>query len=189
MGHYLNVVQEGGADADRSWPQKQFTLTVGAVCGNCNNGWMGDLEGRVKPFFEAALDRKSSLLDTALQRDLASWALKTAMMVEAVHKPDKPGVLRDEYSHLFTHGQPSPRVRVWVAAYTGNISTAVGHSYALDEVLGEDKKRHYMSVCGPEPKKGIRPPRPPPAGGDEHARRASAVARRGSVHVGAAARF
>ena len=140
--HHLNVVQEGETDADRSWPQKQFTLMIGAVCGNCNNGWMAALEGRVKPFFEAALDGQGSVLNTELQKDLAAWALKTAMMVERQQKPAQPGILSEEYPYLFTHGEPSPRVRIWMASYAGTISTAVGHMYALDATVGQETLQH-----------------------------------------------
>jgi hypothetical protein len=139
--HYLNAVQEGQPAADRSWPQKQFTMTVGAVCATCNNGWMGKLEGRVKPFFEAALDGRASALSADLQRDLAAWALKTLMMVESQQKPAKPVILPDEYPHLYTHGEPSSKARIWMAAYTGAVSTAVGHIYAADATVGDENPR------------------------------------------------
>lgn len=141
VSHFLNVVQEGGPDADRTWPQKQFTLTVGAVCGNCNNGWMGSLEGRTKSFFEAALDGKSGFLDAALQGDLAAWALKTAMMVVAQQKPAQSAIPADEYAHLYAQSEPSSAVRVWMAAYTGTISTALAHTYAGDVTIGDENQQ------------------------------------------------
>jgi hypothetical protein len=140
--HYLNAVQEGHSDADRSWPQKQFTMTVRAVCGTCNNGWMAALEGRLKPFFEAALNGTGRVVEADLQRDLAAWALKTLMMVESQQKPAQPVILPEEYQHLYAHGEPSSRVRAWMAAYAGAVSTAVGHIYALDVTVGEDDPRH-----------------------------------------------
>jgi hypothetical protein len=141
VGHYLNAVEEGQPAADRSWLQKQFTMTVRAVCEACNNGWMAELEGRVKPFFEAALDGQGSVLKPNLQRDLASWALKTLMMVESQQKPAAPVILSDDYPHLYARREPSDRVRTWIAAYSGVVSTAVGHIYALDVSVGEDDLR------------------------------------------------
>lgn len=139
--HYLNAVQEDQPHADRSWPQEQYTMTVGAVCGTCNNGWMAKLEGRVKPFFEAALNGTGVVVEADLQRDLAAWALKTLMMVESQQKPAQPVILPQEYQHLHAHGEPSSEVRTWMAAYAGAVSTAVGHIYALDVTAGEKNQR------------------------------------------------
>jgi hypothetical protein len=136
--HHLNIVQAGEADSDRSWKQKQFLMTVRAVCATCNHGWMSALEGRLKPFFEEALQGQGQLLGEEFQRDLATWALKTAMMVECAQNPDKPAILPEECPHLFAHGEPSPRVRIWMAAYDGVVSTAVGHMWGLDFAAEQD---------------------------------------------------
>lgn len=137
VDHYLNVVQGTESSAERSWPMKQFTLTVGAVCGTCNNGWMGRLERRVKPFFEASFDGKGSPLDAGAQRDLAAWALKTAMMIVALEKPDEPAIPAEDYSHLYAHTEPPSDVRIWLGAYSGEISTAFAHTYAGDISAGD----------------------------------------------------
>lgn len=141
VDHFLNTVEDGQPDKDRTWPQKQFTMTVRAVCESCNNGWMGDLEGRTKPFFEAALDGKGSVLNADLQKDLAAWALKTLMMVESQQSPDASVIPPAEYAHLYASGEPSTGVRVWMATYTGAVSTAVGHIYAGDVTVPEDNPR------------------------------------------------
>lgn len=136
--HYLNAVEDGRPDVDRSWPQKQFTMTVGAVCQACNNGWMGQLEGRVKGFFQPALDGAESVMLTEdLQRDLAAWALKTLMMIESQQNPTDPVISPDEYPHVYAQGEPSSKARVWVAAYSGAVSTAVGHIYGGDVKVGD----------------------------------------------------
>ena len=142
VDHYLNVVEEGWLDTDRSWPQKQFTMTVRAVCETCNNGWMAELEGHVKPFFEAALDGQADVLSVDLQRDLAAWALKTLMMVESQQSPDAPVIPPEEDAYVYANGEPSSSVRVWMATYTGAVSTAVGHIYAGDVTLGGDTTTH-----------------------------------------------
>jgi hypothetical protein len=142
VDHYLNVVEEGQPDTDRSWPQKQFTMSVRAVCETCNNGWMAALEGRVKPFFETALDGQGGGVSAGLQRDLSAWALKTLMMVESQQRPDAPVIPPEEYAHLYGKGEPSSRVRVWMATYTGAVSTAMGHIYAGDVTVGHDNPRH-----------------------------------------------
>jgi hypothetical protein len=136
--HYLNVVQEGKDDQDRSWPQKAFSMTVGAVCRECNNGWMSELESRTKPFFEAAFQGRGRLLHAGMQRELAAWAVKTAMMVERQQGPARHVILPEEYRHLYEHREPSARILIWMASYSGTVSTAVGHMYGLDVTMEFD---------------------------------------------------
>ena len=47
------------------------------------------------------LERFDDILGEELQRDLATWALKTAMMVECAQNPNKPAILPEECPHLF----------------------------------------------------------------------------------------
>ena len=138
VDHWLHVVQDGESDTDRSWPQKQFTLTVGAVCGTCNNGWMSGLEGRLKRFFEAAFDGKVTRLDASLQRDLAAWALKTAMMAIAAESVTSP-FPASAYADLFANVEPPADMRLWVGAYSGAVSTAYAYKYAGDISTGEQR--------------------------------------------------
>lgn len=137
VDHWLHVVQDGEGDTDRSWPQKQFTLTVGAVCGTCNNGWMSNLEDRLKPFFEAAFDGKVTRLDALLQRDLAAWAVKTAMMAVAAQNPTESPFPASTYADLFANVEPPADMRLWVGAYSGAVSTAYAHTYVGDISIGD----------------------------------------------------
>jgi hypothetical protein len=148
--HFLNIVQDGEDDQDRSWPQKTFTLVVRAVCQNCNNGWMSSLEQEVKPFFESAFDGRGRLLHQGLQRNLAAWALKTLMMVQHQQGPARRVIPSEEYTYLHSHIEPSSHVRIWMTAYTGTISTAVGHMYGLDAdvQLTPDSDRGVRDIWG-----------------------------------------
>ena len=137
VDHWLHVVQDGQDDKSRSWPQSQFTLTVGAVCGNCNNGWMSALEGRLKTFFEAALDRQVTPLDASLQRDLAAWALKTAMMAVAAESRTDTPFPESAYQHLFAHVEAPADMRMWVGAYSGAVCTAYAYKYGGAISVGE----------------------------------------------------
>jgi hypothetical protein len=137
VDHWLHVVQDGEGDTDRSWPQKQFTLTVGAVCGTCNNGWMSKLEGRLKPLFEAAFDGKVTRLGASMQRDLAAWALKTAMMAVAAENVTQSLFPASAYADLLANVEPPADMRLWVAAYSGAVSTAYAYKYAGDISIGD----------------------------------------------------
>lgn len=145
MKHHLHVVQDGQPDTDESWTMRQFQMTVRSVCEPCNNGWMSKLEGRLKPFFEGALQGQGMLLEQPIRRDLAAWALKTAMMAESQQRPGQPAVLPEEYPYLFAQGEPSTRVRVWIGAYTGAVSTAYGHLWGLDFAAPQDPDPAHQS--------------------------------------------
>ncbi len=59
-------------------------VTVKAVCGSCNNGWMGDLELRMKRLYTRLIAGK-----VPLDRDnfdlIERWAVKTAIMWQYNH--------------------------------------------------------------------------------------------------------
>lgn len=67
------------------WPVKKPKLPIRCACGSCNNGWMSGLENQAKPIIESILDGKTNELDVAAQEILAVWAVKTAMVLEAVN--------------------------------------------------------------------------------------------------------
>jgi hypothetical protein len=52
------------------------------VCASCNNGWMCDLEGTVRPALGPMLHDVSRHLDETEQRAIGLWAIKTAMVLE-----------------------------------------------------------------------------------------------------------
>lgn len=111
----------------------ELNATVKVVCAGCNNGWMSELETRVRPALEPMiLGRLPVALTPVMQAMLARWAFKTAVMIDLF----KPSADRDygprEYRmlkdrHLFS-GMPvlrDPLVMVWTAAYQG---PAAGYS-------------------------------------------------------------
>jgi hypothetical protein len=98
---------------------------------------MCDLESRLKPFFETALDGTSTLMDALLQRDLAAWALKTAMMVVAAQNPPQSPIPVSAYAHLFANTTPPAHTRMWISAYSGAVSTAYAYTYAGDIRIGD----------------------------------------------------
>jgi len=65
-------------------------------------------------------------------RTLAAWALKTAMMVDQLSGPKRTGIPSEEYAYLFEHGEPSERVRVWMATYAGSVAVAAGATWGRD---------------------------------------------------------
>lgn len=144
--HVQQTVQDGRDDEERTWLQRSLDMKVGTVCGSCNNGWMSNLENTVKPFFIGAFEGRGRELHRALQRDLAAWGLKTTMMVEHQQKPARYVIPPSEYAHLYKRREPSLNVLVWMTAYMGIKTSALGHLYGLDADMAID----------PDPGRGTR---------------------------------
>jgi hypothetical protein len=98
----------------------------GMVCEACNNGWMHDLEEKVKPFLKPMLVNKHDAdLGLMQQRDLARWAVMKVLLMEHVMRQKHPqfraaaGYVpsKPELAWLMADACPPPRSRVWLGAF------------------------------------------------------------------------
>lgn len=55
------------------------SVTCGEVCGDCNNGWMSELECRVEPTLKALIEGRRC--DSTVKYDLCRWVAKTAVVL------------------------------------------------------------------------------------------------------------
>ena len=101
------------------WVQVRPELTIKWVCGSCNHGWMSSLEGRTKPIVDRMLGLTKLPLSKEDQRTLGVWAVKTAMVVEALRDGVEWFYTEDERDQLRRDLQPPPRTTVWVAQAEG----------------------------------------------------------------------
>lgn len=60
------------------------TVVVKRVCRDCNSGWMADVEGEAKPILEPMISGKPCMLSLGDQLNVATWATKTAIVLEYV---------------------------------------------------------------------------------------------------------
>jgi len=95
-------------------------ITVKCVCRDCNNGWMSSLEAANKPIIGCLMRDISAPLDTAQQTALALWAVKTAMVADAVRKCDRRFYERGECEQLRLSSLLPANIRVWLARYSGS---------------------------------------------------------------------
>lgn len=113
--------------ADRMWASDSVDMTFRGFCAECNNGWMAEVDGRVR-----AIGSKLMLADPPFitikvkqQKTLALWAYMKALVMDPVLRgraaPPIPG---EAYRKLFTaRAVPADgSVAVWMAAYNGNPS-------------------------------------------------------------------
>ena len=68
------------------------SLRQGHVCGNCNNGWMAELEGQTALVLPALIDGARSPLDLSADESLliSRWAAKTALVLSSVTMDGSP---------------------------------------------------------------------------------------------------
>jgi hypothetical protein len=120
--------ERGGSDL-REWAITKPKLTVKWLCRPCNNGWMSNLESRAKPVIESILDDRLTSLDAAAQALLATWAVKTAMVLEAFD-PAQPWFYSAEERGQMRLSRSIPRrTSVWMAKCVNqpNIYSAATH--------------------------------------------------------------
>jgi hypothetical protein len=62
---------------------KKTDHEIKAVCYRCNEGWMSDLENDLKPTLGQMIQDSPIVLNPKDQTDIAVWAVKVAMVLEA----------------------------------------------------------------------------------------------------------
>jgi hypothetical protein len=126
LPHRVVMEERGEVMDDREWQKKPFELTVRAVCGRCNNGWMAELEEEAKLVMEGMLAGRGRVLHSGAQRTLAKWATKTAMMQDLQWIPRARAIFPGHYLHLYEEGEPAPGTQVWLAAYSAAQAAVAG---------------------------------------------------------------
>lgn len=99
-----------------NWPIKTLKLLpVRCVCAECNNGWMSRLENEVKPVIEAILDDRMNLINSSSQAHIAVWAVKTAMVLEALYPDREWFYTSDQRRGLRILSAIPERTSIWIA--------------------------------------------------------------------------
>jgi len=68
---------------DKTWKQSTIDRTCRCVCGPCNNGWMSEIETRVRPALTPLLLGRVPELGKGNQRRLAVWACLRFYILES----------------------------------------------------------------------------------------------------------
>jgi hypothetical protein len=80
-------------------------VTVKVVCARCNNGWMGDLELRMKRLFTRMREAKVSLEMADIDL-LTRWSIKTGVIWQYNHQ--KSVVVTEQQRNALRAGEPVP---------------------------------------------------------------------------------
>jgi hypothetical protein len=90
------------------------SIQVAPVCGDCNNRWMAALEQDLKPILLPLLLGKDRVLSVDEQELLATWAAKTAMMIDRAS--DQPAIPAGFFQEMRQRRRPLPSQHVWTGA-------------------------------------------------------------------------
>jgi hypothetical protein len=85
------------------------------VCMACNNRWLSVLEKDVQPILGPLIFGKERSLPPDEQRLLATWAVKTALMLDL--GSDRPIIPTGFYHDFRLRRGPLPNYLVWIGAY------------------------------------------------------------------------
>ena len=101
-------------------PGPRPEVKVRRVCHGCNNGWMSDLEKSARSILGPLMSDVGFDLSLEYQSTIARWAVKTAMVFEAL----RPNHQRWFYSHrdcqlMMTDLAIPATTYVWAARYAG----------------------------------------------------------------------
>jgi hypothetical protein len=99
-----------------SWTVHQPTLQIRCVCSRCNNEWMSRLEGQAQPFLQSLLMGNPCVLDRPAQTAVATWAVKTAMVLEGLDPGDKHVYSQLQRERFRLRAEMPSRTSVWLAA-------------------------------------------------------------------------
>lgn len=137
-GGFTNVL---ALPHSRRWRSPELDLKTRSVCARCNSGWMSMLETEVRPILSAMLRGLALPLGPASQRTLATWACKTAFVLDQLgHRDIPPAILQT----LFAEGAPGIGWLVWLARYAGPISSVLQGSVLFDR----NEPSHHLGWLG-----------------------------------------
>jgi hypothetical protein len=120
--HLVVVEAEGQEQAVESRGERvAFTTKVRCVCKSCNTGWMHELETTAEPILAPLIQGKAGAWHQWRQTVAATWAMKTAIMVEQASAPELraiPNGIFPGFQQILRPPLP-PYLQVWTAAYAG----------------------------------------------------------------------
>jgi len=116
------VHAERGGKKLKPWRTLQPELTIRCVCRGCNNGWMSQLEQAAQPVLQPLIAGQSVSLDETGQAVVARWAVKTAMVLEAVDPREKRIYEAAQCARFRACGAIPWRTTIWLAASVDSAS-------------------------------------------------------------------
>ena len=152
--HYRLVESAEGRDLQSRGFRYPFTTEAKCICKPCNEGWMHELEMNCRVRALAHDPGKPQRLHEWRQAIAATWALKTAMMIEHSDSPDTRTIPLAIYPMFRWFLRPTTMTQVWMVHYVGENPHPFGHALLRAQVVEPegpvepDDAEPYVLVVG-----------------------------------------
>lgn len=108
---------------------KSLAYTARKFCAECNNGWMNELDQRVRPILEAFAKNRPVVLEPADQADLGLWTTKTLLAFLSIEPEEYRFARLELYRDIYRTRAPLKGSQIWVGANEhGHIGWQRSHS-------------------------------------------------------------
>ncbi len=146
-----HIEAERGGEMLGRWETVKPGIRVRFVCAHCNNGWMSRLEGSVKNIVEPLLKDGHQVLEVEHQATLALWAVKNAMVFEALRKGSTSFYSDYERTTLMAGRELPKRTRVYIAKCVDQFGAYCSASNLSGDPEAADFAEGYVTtmVFGP----------------------------------------
>ena len=126
-------------------PRRRRSIDFTAqVCRTCSNRWLAVLEHDVKPLLGSLLQGRDQSLLSAAQRLLATWAVKTALMLDL--SGGRPLISTGFYHDFRLQRSPLPSHIVWIGAYRDSTHAAWARHGGLHVGISADEPPNAFST-------------------------------------------
>lgn len=103
------------------WPRertsKDVDYIVKDICARCNSTWLSDLEVRAQALLVDRVRGNPAWLTVDDKLTIATWAVKTAMLMIRVARDHSDAVPLEHYTRFRAAQRPLPEHFVWLAGY------------------------------------------------------------------------
>lgn len=116
---YVNTGREEGGRVI-TWEGRELNTKANVVCGECNHGWMSDLEGRMKGVAADMVSKgsRTSLNDKEIAI-IAAFGFLKSVVGDYMHE-SRPPFYSAQERYLFRSTLTLPRgVQIWLASMDG----------------------------------------------------------------------
>jgi hypothetical protein len=140
-------IQLGQIAEERKYPSKRGAgHRSRVVCTSCNNHWMSDLEKAAKPILVPMILGQQTVLTMAEQLSVACWAIKTAMVGDAITQSAE-GFTQEDRDLMRARQQPAMRTRVTLAAYALDEPIATRYVRGAGKLTSDTPPLTDLDVC------------------------------------------
>jgi hypothetical protein len=137
-------VSDDGGGNRRSYTAPMFQREVNRVCGECNSGWMSDLETDAQPLLRWMILGRATVLEGESLQTIATWITKSAFMAAFLERD--PAIPPDQYRSLYAQRTPPREVTVSISSHRGRrYPLYSGHGLVTDALQKLPGGEHVVS--------------------------------------------